>query len=296
MTRRSRFPARPLLAALLSFAVAAAAAPPTLDRADATRLLEQSTFGPTDALVAHVLAVGVQGWLAEQFAAPASRYPAFPYVPPNPVAYCAASPDRQCLRDSYSPFLLQNAFFRNAIANPDQLRQRVGFALSQIFVISGIEGGLNQPYGMAGIPAEPARARVRQFANILTTGVTLHPTMGKFLDIANNNKSTGGVQPNENYAREVLQLFSIGADRVESEDGTPILGARTAGPWPTYDQAGNRRLRQRGSPAGAIRRSPDRRRGASTAPRTFSDRCSRSQPTTNRPPNGWTASVSSRRP
>src|SRR5271165_1685756 len=61
--------------------LAPAAAAPLMDQADATRLLEQTTFGPTDALVAHVQAEGVMGWLNEQFAAPESRYPVFPYVP-----------------------------------------------------------------------------------------------------------------------------------------------------------------------------------------------------------------------
>ena len=126
--------------------VPAVAACAGLDRADATRLLEQSTFGPTDALVAHVQAIGVQGWLDEQFTAPASRYPVFAYVPPSSKTYCDANASPTCQRDNYSLFLLQNAFFRNALDNPDQLRQRVAFALSQVLVTSGVV--VPVPYGM----------------------------------------------------------------------------------------------------------------------------------------------------
>ena len=102
-------------ATAFALATAAAYAQPLLDQADAVRLLEQSTFGPTDALVAHVQTVGVNGWLAEQFAAPPSQYPAFPYVPNSATVFCATDPNPQCPRDNYSLFQLQNEFFRNAL-------------------------------------------------------------------------------------------------------------------------------------------------------------------------------------
>lgn len=230
MMPRSRFTALPLLAALFSFSVSAAADAP-LDRADATRLLEQSTFGQTDTLVAHVQAVGVQGWLAEQFAAPPSRYPAFAYVPQNAQAYCATSPDPQCLRDNYSLFLLQNAFFRNAVSGPDQLRQRVAFALSQIFVTSGVV--IHAPYGMAAYQQIFLDGAFGNFEDLLTR-VTLSSVMGDYLDMADNDKPAAGVNPNENYAREVMQLFSIGVWEL-NDDGTRMLDASGA-PIPTYDQ------------------------------------------------------------
>ena len=106
-------------------------------QADAVRLLEQATFGPDDALVAHLLQVGNEAFLDEQFAAPASIYPALPYVPAGQQAtFCATDPDPQCGRDYYTLFQLQNAFFPQALSATDQLRQRVAFALSQILVTS----------------------------------------------------------------------------------------------------------------------------------------------------------------
>lgn len=208
------------------------AAAPLMSQADATRLLEQSTFGPTDALVAHVQAIGVQAWLSEQFAAPESQYPAFPYVPANSTTYCATSTNPNCLRDNYSLFLLQNAFFVNALTGPDQLRQRVAFALSQIFVTSGIT--VNVPYGMAIYQQLLLDNAFGNFQDLLTK-VTLSSVMGQYLNMVNNDKTMGTVNPNENYAREVMQLFSIGVWQLNS-DGTQVLDANGA-PIPTYSQA-----------------------------------------------------------
>ncbi len=249
MTRRSRVPARPLLAAFLSLAFTVAAGPQQMDRADATRLLEQTTFGPTDALIAHVQAVGMQGWLAEQFAAPASRYPAFAYVPQNAQAYCATSPDPQCLRDNYSLFLLQNAFFRNALAGPDQLRQRVAFALSQIFVTSGVV--IHAPYGMAAYQQILLDGAFGNFEDLLTR-VTLSPVMGDYLDMADNDKPAAGVSPNENYATRgdaALLDRRLGAQRRRHADARRVGRADSRRTTRTRSRAS-----RTSSPAGPIRR------------------------------------------
>ncbi|HTS23635.1 MAG TPA: DUF1800 family protein [Casimicrobiaceae bacterium] len=201
-------------------------------QADATRLLEQATFGPTDAMVAHVMAVGVQGFLGEQFVAPASRYPAFPYVPAGGQStFCATDPDPQCARDYYSLFLLQNAFFDNALAGADQLRQRVAFALSQILVTSGLD--VHLVYGMAAYQQIFLDNAFGNYEDLLTE-VTLSPVMGDYLNMVNNDKPADGVDPNENYARELMQLFSIGVWTL-NPDGTQALDASGA-PIPSYDQ------------------------------------------------------------
>ncbi len=201
-------------------------------QADAVRLLEQSTFGPNDTLVAHVQSVGVQAFLDEQFAAPASRYPALKYVPAGQQAtFCPTDPDPQCPRDYYSLFLLQNAFFADALAAADQLRQRVAFALSQILVTSGLD--VNFAYGMATYQQIFLDNAFGNYEDILTR-VTLSSVMGDYLNMVNNDKPAGDVSPNENYAREVLQLFSIGVWKL-NPDGTQMLDA-TGAPIPTYDQ------------------------------------------------------------
>ena len=200
--------------------------------ADAVRLLEQATFCPNDDLVAHVLAVGSQAFLDEQFAAPASAYPALPYVPAGQQAsFCPTDPDPQCGRDYYSLFLLQNSFFQQALSANDQLRQRVAFALSQILVTSGLD--VNLAYGMGGYQQLFRDNAFGNYETILTR-VTLSPVMGDYLNMVNNDKPSATVQPNENYARELLQLFSIGVWMLNA-DGTQMRDASGA-PVPSYDQ------------------------------------------------------------
>ena len=110
-------------------------------------------------------------------------------------------------RDYYSLFQLQNDFFRNALHNDDQLRQRVAFALSQILVTSGLD--INLAYGMA-IYQQIFLDHAFGNYETLMTRVTLSSVMGEYLNMVNNDKPVAGTNPNENYARELLQLFSIG--------------------------------------------------------------------------------------
>jgi uncharacterized protein (DUF1800 family) len=203
-----------------------------LTSADAVRLLEESTFGPNDALVAHVMQVGRQAFLNEQYAAPPSAYPALKYVPAGQQAtFCPTDPDPTCTRDYYSLFLLQNAFFTNALNAPDQLRQRVAFALSQILVTSGLT--VNLAYGMAQYQQIFLDNAFGNYEDILTH-VTLSSVMGDYLNMVNNDKPANGVSPNENYAREFMQLFSIGVWQL-NQNGTQSLDA-TGAPIPTYGQ------------------------------------------------------------
>jgi uncharacterized protein (DUF1800 family) len=200
--------------------------------ADAVRLLEQSTFGPNDVLISHVLQVGTQAFLDEQYAAPKSLYPVLKHVPAGQqVTFCPTDPDPQCGRDYYSLFLLQNAFFTNALNGADQLRQRVAFALGQILVTSGLT--VNAAYGMSQYQQIFLDNAFGNYEQILTR-VTLSPVMGEYLNMVNNDKPTNSVQPNENYARELLQLFSLGVWQL-NHDGTRKLDASGA-PIPTYGQ------------------------------------------------------------
>jgi len=200
--------------------------------ANAVRLLEQATFGPNDALIAHVMQVGTEAFLNEQYAAPKSAYPALKYVPAGQQAtFCPTDPNPQCARDYYSLFLLQNAFFTNALNGADQLRQRVAFALSQILVTSGLT--VNTAYGMGAYQQIFLDNAFGNYEQILTR-VTLSPVMGEFLNMVNNDKPSSSVQPNENYARELLQLFSIGVWQL-NQDGTQKQDAAGA-PIPSYGQ------------------------------------------------------------
>ena len=202
-------------------------------QADIVRLLEQAAFGPTEAAVAHVTAVGIPAYLDEQFAASGSRYSSTKYVPFGMGAlYCSTDPNPYCRRDYYSLFQLQTDFFRNAVSGNDQLRQRVAFALSQILVTSGLD--INVAYGMATYQQIFLDHAFGNYEDILVR-VTKSSVMGDYLSMVNNDKPVVGVNPNENYARELLQLFAIGLWELNL-DGTAILDVKGA-PIPAYDQS-----------------------------------------------------------
>ena len=210
-------------------------------RADAQRLLEQAAFGPTEADIASVQSLGVQGWINQQMSIAATGYPGFFYVDPFKGASCtteanivAKSTDvlmkKYCSRDYYTAAPIQRAFFVNALNGQDQLRQRVAFALSQIFVTSGYEA-----YAQADYQNMLLNDAFANFKTIMTD-VTLHPTMGDWLDMVTNDKPnpTKGTQANENYAREFMQLFTVGPNMLNS-DGSFQLDANGKS-IPTYTQ------------------------------------------------------------
>jgi uncharacterized protein (DUF1800 family) len=210
-----------------------------LDR-DAVRLLRQATFGPRESDVARVRQIGAAAWIDEQLAAPVTAYTVFPWVTNGAPASCVddrtqpVRPDSYCFRDNYTLFPLQLEFFRHAATQTDQLRGRVAFALSQIFVTSGVDVSRN--YAMRHYQQ---LFRDHAFGNFydLMVAVTLSPVMGDYLDMANNNKTNtaAGTDPNENYAREILQLFTVGTVKL-NQDGTPRVDAEGK-PLPTYDLA-----------------------------------------------------------
>ncbi len=208
------------------------AAAPLVSLADATRFLEQSSFGPTPATVAAVQSLGIPAYLKQQYATPATGYPGYVYYPPSPKVGCPTGSSQYCRRDNYSILPIQMQFFRNAVNGSDQLRQRVAFALSQIFVVSGLDE--NQPYAMAAYQNLLLNDAFANFSQLLSD-VTLSPVMGDYLSMANNDWDPGSNEndPNENYAREVMQLFSIGLVKLNL-DGTPKL--ENGQPVPTYAQ------------------------------------------------------------
>lgn len=196
--------------------------------ADTVRLLEQATWGPTNAEVVRVRAMGFRAYLNEQFAAAASSYPTMTLMPLDSNQGCQGADVHNCLRDNYSMYPLQTRFYKNAFYKPDQLRQRVAFALHQIVTVSGRD--MNQASWMVPYLQTLDRNAFGNFRTLLFE-ITVNAAMGEFLGTAGNNKQN----PNENFARELLQLFSVGQDLLNA-DGTPQLDA-AGNRIPTYDQA-----------------------------------------------------------
>jgi uncharacterized protein (DUF1800 family) len=171
-------------------AVPVGLAHPKVSYLAAARFLEQASWGPSAESIAHLQDVGFEAWLAEQFAAPASFYKSSTSTADNLTEQ-------------------QSEFFVHAVTGKDQLRQRVAFSLGQVFVVSGLKTG--QPRQMVPYQNMLLRDAFGTYANLLRD-VTLSPTMGVYLDLVNDDQGnpTAGTSPNENYARELLQLFSIG--------------------------------------------------------------------------------------
>ena len=225
-------------AALLALMGCSGSPPPSPSAAltlspDAVRLAAQATFGPTVSVVRDIEQRGPAAWVDAQLQLPPSDLGTYPVVSENINAVCPMGSPPGCYRDAFTPFLTQTAFFRNAISGPDQLRQRVAFALSQILVISGDEVRPN--YAMAEYQKLLLRDAFGTYRQLIAD-VTLSPAMGRYLNMANNDKPNPlkGTAPNENYARELLQLFSIGLVqlRVDGSVATDATGAAV----PTYDQ------------------------------------------------------------
>lgn len=195
---------------------------------DVARFLQQATFGPTAADIAEVKRLGFSGWVESQFNTPRSGYGDWAYYPETQPVECrsdgvANSIATLCERDNYSLFPLQIRFFQNALSARDQLRQRVAFALSQFLVISANDGDLRKPYSFVPFQHMLMDEAFGNYETILTR-MTLSPAMGNYLNMVNNGKPTGTQQANENYARELLQLFSIGLYKLNT-DGTPQTDA-----------------------------------------------------------------------
>ncbi len=247
----ARFPAGELrgnfVAATGSTTFTAPAAPPALPvtaltqptQTDAARFLMQATFGPTSADLTDVTTRGITAWLDTQMsltATPASQLwggikadiAAFPN--PDPAVIPNSAPYRSGISN------LNAAWFKFTCTAPDQLRQRVAFALSEIFVVGAMEKliwNAETKGKYYDLLVNGAFGNYRQ----LLENITLDPAMGLWLSHWGNPKANParGTSPDENYAREIMQLFSIGLVQLQP-DGSLLLDS-AGQPIPTYDQA-----------------------------------------------------------
>jgi uncharacterized protein (DUF1800 family) len=205
---------------------------------DRIRFLEQATFGPTHSLDLRLRRIGLRAWLNEQFEIPypsaGTPYPNFPGRPTTLPTNCNGQiddglpdPDPFCFVNHYTMYPVQNWFYREAFYGDAQLRHRVAWALGQIWVVSSV--GLQQSSHMVQYHKVLSRNAFGNWRTLMRD-MTLNAAMGDFLDMRESSKFF----PNENYAREVLQLFNIGLVML-NQDGTVKLDAQN-NPIPTYDQ------------------------------------------------------------
>ncbi len=187
----------------------------------ASRFAEQASFGPTPALVAEIRQKGYEKWIDEQFALPATLINPAPYlgfVFPTPIAESSA---------------YQAEFPTIAIAAPDQLRSRVTWALSQFIVVSDRSGDLVGAIHWINLLQQRA---LGSYADLLYN-MALSPAMAFFLDNAQNRPKSDECPhcaPNENFSREIMQLFSLGVFKLNA-DGSPLRNPKD-GFVETYSQ------------------------------------------------------------
>jgi len=195
------------------------AAPDTpMSKEESFRLLEQSTFGARLKDINAIAGTSPEAWIDAQLALPAT------YL---------SDGLRNSQNDRWNEYI--NVWWRHAVLAEDQLRQRTAFALSQIFVISSADGLGDEQPGLANYYDILMRNSFGNYRELIEE-ITLNPIMGEFLSMKGNHKPDAelNLRPDENYARELLQLFSIGLSQL-NEDGTTINDADGV-PLPTYDQ------------------------------------------------------------
>lgn len=204
--------------------------------AEAARFLTQATFGPTQTEMGELKSLGYSAWLDRQMSLDATTQRA---ELENHAINNALSDPRG---PNFYAGLRQERWFGSAAAASDQLRQRMAFALSQIMVISDVGTLNNQPISVAEYNDILLRNAFARYRDLLRE-VTYSPMMGQYLTTLRNQKTDwtqisgvlmpGLINPDENYAREIMQLFSIGLIE-RNRDFSPLLVGGQ--PQPTYTQ------------------------------------------------------------
>ncbi|WP_269716700.1 DUF1800 domain-containing protein [Caulobacter sp. NIBR2454] len=204
----------------------AAVAPAATSPADAVRLAKQATFGPNKTVVARIQEIGATAWVDEQLELTDSTYADMTtgkYAQPN----CDGASDvHLCIQTYFRAQPVAMRFYSNALSKPDQLRQRVAFALSQMIVTSGMK--VERTAGIASFQQIMLSNAFGNYETILRE-VTLNPAMGDYLDMATSVKGA----PNQNYARELMQIFSIYPSTLNPDGTLRVSNGQTT---PTYTE------------------------------------------------------------
>ncbi len=208
-------------------------APVTLTTVESSRLMAQATFGADRTEIDRAAAMGTSAWLDEQFALPRTQ---------SHVDWLRAQ-GVEVFDNRFSSQQIDYSLWRKFLSSPDQLRQRMVYALSQVFVVS--TDAMDGYWPQFSLASYVDILETQAFGNFRTLleAVTLSPAMGDYLSMRGSRKAdTQGRQPDENYAREVMQLFTIGLVQLNS-DGTPRLAnGRTTDTYVQADVTGLSRV------------------------------------------------------
>ncbi len=202
---------------------------------DASRFAAQATFGLDYAEIEALAGEGKEAWLDRQFSLPVGDHKS---IVSNLVRRREAGEFTAFEDDiEYLIMFRRFAWWHRTVTASDVLRQRVAFALSEIFVVSdNVDDLIINPYAMSDYYDTLLTHAFGNFEDLLRE-VTLHPSMGIYLSHVNNRRSdpANNIFPDENYAREVMQLFSIGLFELNIDGSLKLDG--NAVPIPTYSNA-----------------------------------------------------------
>jgi len=195
------------------------APPEPVPAIEAARFLSQATFGPSAQSIEELQGLGYEGWLLAEFAKPASLHlqKVLSGFPPGGEFLDSAGRPLPEVKN-----LASHSFWETTIEADDQLRQRMTFALSQILVVSNQTRFRRAPQMMAQYMDILTRGAFGNYRDLLEE-VTYSTAMGNYLTYLGSGKKNpaNGRVPDENYAREILQLFTVGLVELQS-DGTPV--------------------------------------------------------------------------
>ncbi len=202
--------------------------PETVSMEEASRFLSMATLGADYEEIEKVAEIGKEGWLEEQFNQPIG------YNLPFTLELIELA-----FRNDFEEIhtFRRYSWWQQVMTSPDLLRQRVAFALSEIFVVSDrVDMLANHPEGLSSYYDILLKNAFGNFRDLFLD-VTLHPVMGVYLSHINNKKANPEINrfPDENYARESMQLFSIGLDEL-NPDGTVMTDSKGF-PIATYDNS-----------------------------------------------------------
>ena len=206
------------------------------NQAEASRFLQQATYGATSAEISRVVSMGYSAWIDDQAARPITLH-----LQVHQALQAELGPhfvdqrDRDCEFAWGCNLSRHDAWTHVAVRGEDQLRQRVAFALSQFFVISDVSDNVGYSQLAVSDYYDSLATHALGSHRALLEEVTLHPLMGRYLGMLQNEKAnpSRNTEPDENFAREVMQLFSIGLVELNL-DGTPRLDAN-GNTIPTYN-------------------------------------------------------------
>lgn len=202
--------------------------------AEAHRFLIQTTFGPSPTDVARVKSMGYERWIDEQLGTPLQTS----HLAMAEASHAALQTDGPRAAD------VVYSWWTHAVNDPAQLRQRIAFALSEIFVVSTVDTGLSQHGRIVASYLDMLTSKVDSNYRDLLEGVALHPAMGIYMSHLSNRKEDAvtGRNPDENFAREVMQLMSIGLHELNTDGSIKLVNGSPKETYTADDVKGMARV------------------------------------------------------